>query len=89
MKSEWSLLASQLTEFNSDPDKGSLYSQIFVLQYSLHLSRFLCGFLRQFCRQFCEFLNSMHIIRPTHSIFPDLGNLTRNSILKERNNYWR
>jgi len=89
MEPEWSLLASQkpLTEFNSDLDKGSLYSQIQVLQYSLYLSCFLCGFVRRFCTHFCEFLNSMHIIRPTHSNFPDLGNLTRNSILKERNNY--
>ena len=36
MAPEWSLLASQkpLTEFNSDLDKGSLYSQILVIQYS-------------------------------------------------------
>ena len=40
MEPERSLLASQkpLTEFNSDLDKGSLYSKILVIQYSLHLS---------------------------------------------------
>jgi hypothetical protein len=42
MEPDWYLLASQkhLTEFNSDLDKGSLYSQILVIQYSFTFTMF-------------------------------------------------